>query len=230
MTSYGQYCPLARAMDLLGDRWTLLVVRDLLTGTHRFNELARGLPRMSRSLLSKRLTSLVEAGIVERTPTGEGGAVDYRPTEAGRALWPALESLLTWGARWAFDQPRDEELDPVLLMWWIRRGTVRERCPKGRVTVEFEFADDAKGLYWLVVEPDDVSVCFDPPPFDVDLWLRTDLASMYRVWLGRVEFLEAIDRGDLELHGPPALERSFPGWFDLSAASPAVRAAYGDRD
>lgn len=228
-TTYGQYCPLARAMELLGERWTLLVVRDLLIGTRRFNDLARGLPRMSRSLLSTRLSTLCDAGIVQRVRRADGRAAEYRPTEAGRALWPVVEGLLGWGARWAFDQPRGDELDPVLLMWWIRRGTVPERCPEGGVTIEFEFVDDEKGRYWIVVEPSDVSVCLDPPPFDVDLWVRTDLASMYRVWLGRVDILRALEDGRLRLHGPPSLERAFPRWFDLSAAAPAVEAAFDGR-
>lgn len=227
MSSYGQYCPVARSVEVLGERWTLLVMRDLLTGVRRFNDLARGLPRMSRSLLSKRLAHLQDAGLVRRVERPGDGAREYRPTEAGEALWPVVESLMTWGARWAFDQPTEEELDPVLLMWWIRRGTVPERLPRARATIQFTFADDARGHYWLLVARDDVSVCLTPPPFDVDVFVETDLATLYRVWLGRLDYHEARARGALDVYGAPTLERAFPTWFDWSPSSGAVRAAWG---
>lgn len=226
VSSYGQYCPVARAAEILGDRWTVLVIRDLLTGARHFNDLARGLPRMSRSLLSKRLKKLERAGVVERRQQGCEGRPAYVMTPAGTALWPVLDSLMTWGAQWAFDQPDEQELDPVLLMWWIRRGTVPERMPHQRVTVEFRFEDDEHGRYWLLVVNDDVSVCMDPPPFDVDVWVETDMRSLYRVWLGRIDYRDALARGLLDVHGTPALERSFPRWFDWSPAFPAVREAW----
>lgn len=226
MKSYGQYCPLAHAMEILGDRWTVLVLRDLLTGVKRFNDLSRGLPRMSRSLLSKRLNRLQEAGIVEHVERDDG-TQEYVPTEAGKALWPALEALLSWGAKWAFDDPSAEDLDPKLLIWWIHRGVIREALPEGTTTIQFDFddiADPHEGRYWLVCSRKDVSVCQDPPPLDVDVWVTGTTATVYKVWVGRLPFGRAVATRALRVESLPKLERAFPDWFAWSPAHAIVRA------
>ena len=169
MNRYGQYCPTARAVEILGDRWTLLIVRNLLFGERHFNQLERGLPGISRALLAGRLKRLLQAGILEREP-GEGGRRGgYRLTQAGRDLFPVIESLTRWGARWAFGEPDPEELQPVLLLWWMHDRVNQAQLPPGRVVVEFFFREARPPCYWLVLSREDVSVCLTHPGFEIDL-------------------------------------------------------------
>ena len=226
MHSYGQYCPVAKAAEVFGDRWTLLIVRDLICLRARhFNDLVRGLPGISRSLLAQRLQQLERMGVIERRVGGKGRATEYHLTAAGQELQQVIEALLGWGAQWAFGDPDPADLDPVLLLWWIRRGTHLNRLPPQRVVVQFDFHGARTGSYWLLLEPSEVSVCLQHPGFDVDLLVTADIAAFYQVWLGRVNFAEALDRKWVELDGIPALVRAFPTWFAWSPAAEAVRAA-----
>ncbi len=221
MTKYGQFCPVTRALELLGERWTLLILRDLLHDVHHFNELSRGLPRLSRGLLAKRLRQLEEAGLLERE--GDGNQTEYHLTEAGEATRPIVHALLIWGAEHALEQPMPDELDPVLLMWWLRRRVRAEALPPERTVVQFDFRGDPRS-YWLILDQRDVSVCFDPPDFAVDVWVEADLSAFYQVWLGQVPFEIASEKGLVEVWALPALERAFPSWFAWSPAAEAVRA------
>lgn len=220
---YGQFCPVSRALDILGDRWTLVLVRDLLHDVHHFNELARGLPRMSRGLLAKRLRHLEEHGIVRRT--GSGTRVTYEPTEAGEELRPLIHDLVRWGARWALGPPSAEELDPVVLMWWMRRRVVRERLPAVRQVAQFDFDEVPDRSFWLVMERSDVSVCFAPPPFDVDMVVEGSLSALFEVWTGTLGFEKAMADGRLRVRALPWQERAFPTWFARSPGAALVEAA-----
>lgn len=219
MTSYGQYCPMAMALEILGDRWTLLIVRDLLRGVHHFNDLSRGLPGLSRSLLAQRLRRLERDGIVERQSSGDGRLTEYHLTAAGRSLLPVAEAFIEWGAQWAFGDPRPDQLDPVLLMWWMRGAVQRDLLPARRVVTQFDFRGACTVSLWLVLERADVSVCLTHPGFDVDLLLTADLAALYRVWGRRDTFGGVMRRGLVTLDGIPMLARAFPGWlaWDSSA-------------
>jgi DNA-binding HxlR family transcriptional regulator len=231
MNTYGQYCPLARAMEVIGDRWTLLIVRDLAMGASRYNDLERGLPGISRPLLAQRLRWLQRAGLVDRHGDGKGRPVLYGLTAAGRALQPVLDALVAWGAQWAFGEPRPEELDPLLLLWWMRNGIHDDRLPQCRIVVEFLFCRSGvqTDRYWLLLEQGDRSICLKPPGFDTDVLVRAELAAMYEVWVGRITFAEALQDARIELDATPALIRAFPTWFALSAIAPAVKAARIDR-
>lgn len=225
MHSYGQYCPVAKAAEVLGDRWTLLIVRDLICLRARhFNDLVRGLPGISRSLLAQRLHQLERMGIIERRAGGKGRATEHHLTAAGQELQQVIEALLQWGAQWAFGEPDPTELDPVLLLWWMRRGTHLDRLPPRRVVVQFDFHGPRAGSYWLLLEPLDVSVCLQHPGFDIDLLVTADIAAFYQVWLGRISFPEALEYEAVQLDGDPALARAFPTWFAWSPAAEAVRA------
>lgn len=224
MHSYGQYCPVARAVEILGDKWTLLIVRDLVHGVQHFNGLARGLPRLSRGLLSQRLRALQEAGILEPHPPRSGLRHEYRLTPAGQQLRPVIDALLEWGASWALSEPEASELDPVLLMWWMQRRVCAERLPEQRVVVQFDFPEDPRRSYWLVLTRGDVSVCFTPPDFETDVWVRTPLGTLYEIWLGRIPFDSAAARGLIDVRALPALESDFPRWFLWSPAAETVRA------
>jgi DNA-binding HxlR family transcriptional regulator len=225
MYLYGQYCPVARASEILADRWTPLIVRELLAGLRHFNDLDRGLPGISRALLVERLRRLERMGVVERHASSDGRSVEYALTRAGRDLQRVVEVLGGWGARWAFGDPRPTELDPIVLLWWMRRRVHRHRLPPRRVVIEFDFHGGRTGRYWLVLERGDVSVCLQHPRFEVDLHVRADIAAFYRVWLGRTTLADATRAGLLRLDGIPAVARAFPRWFAWSPMAEAVRAA-----
>ncbi len=231
MNKYGQYCPTARAAEILGDRWTLLIVRDLLCGAQHFNQLERGLPGIPRALLAGRLSRLQQVGVLERQAAPKGRRTRYELTQAGKDRPQTGHRLLThWGAMGAFGEPEPAELNPVLLMWWMRDRIRRERLPGRRIVVEFALRGMDKGRYWLVLKPDDVSLCLKPPGFDSDVLVTADLATLYQVWLGRITLGEALRDQRIELDGMPALIRAFPHWFALSPVAGTVRAAARHRD
>ncbi|NMO92144.1 helix-turn-helix domain-containing protein [Actinomycetospora sp. TBRC 11914] len=219
MSRYGQYCPITRALEILGDRWTLLVVRDLLVGATRFNELARGLPGMSRGLLSKRLAHLERHGLVERVEDG------YRPTTAGEELRGIVFGLGEWGARWAFGEPRPDELDPTVLMWWIRGGIDPAPFGRPRVVLHVRVPDGRRTRYWFVVLPHDVSLCFTDPGHEPDVVLDAPLGVLYQFWLGRLDLLAAAREGLVSLTGRRAVLERLPEALRLSPVASYVREA-----
>lgn len=230
MVKYGQYCPIAKAVELLGDRWTLLIVRDLLAGTTHFNELERGLPGISRGLLAERLRRLQQAGLVEKVHLSHGRQrTAYHLTEAGAELDQVIGALLMWGARWAFEEPDESDLDPVLLMWWMRGRVCRDQLPAQRVVVQFDFLPPQSESYWLVLTQEDVSVCQTDPGFGLDVRLSAELTTLLQIWLGRVDYHVALGDGRVQIEGLPALTRAFPNWFAYSLAAPAVRAVMAER-
>jgi DNA-binding HxlR family transcriptional regulator len=224
MRSYAQYCPVAKATEILGDRWTLLIVREMLGGASGFNELQRGLPGISRSVLTDRMRALERAEVIERSTGPKGRTLGYRLTSAGRDLQPVVQAIGEWGATWSFTEPRAEELDPDLLIVWMARHVDRQRLPSKRTVVQFEFRDP-KRRYWMVLEPAEVSVCLQYPGFNVDLEVTVDTSTLYAVYMGRADLRAAIRSGMLTLSGARALQRGFGEWFTWSAFAPASRSA-----
>ena len=226
MTGYGQFCPIAKAMELLDQRWTMLVMREVVLGSSRFNEIRRGVPRISPALLSTRLRQLQRAGLVERQ-VGHG-PIAYLPTPAGRELGEVLEALGRWGTRWIGDLG-DDDLDPHLLLWDMRRRVDLAGLPGRRVVVAFTFIDlsGPGASWWAVLDRDDpsrpVDVCDDDPGFDVDLRVTTTLRALTQVWRGDREWSGAARSGDLVVTGPRALARALPGWFRLSTFAAVPR-------
>lgn len=225
MRTYGQYCPIARATEIFADRWTPLIIREMLEGSHHFNDLERGLPGISRSLLAERLRRLERAGVIERSVAPTGRATEYHLTPAGQELKGVLDALGQWGGRWTFGDPEPEELDPVLLMWWMRRRVQRDRLPARRVVAQFDFRGQHTGSYWLVMEPTEVSVCLHHPGFAIDLLVTADIAAFYRVLFSRLTFAAALRSGLIELDGPRPLVRSFPSWWEWYPVPSPARAA-----
>jgi len=219
MRTYAQYCPIVRAVEVLGERWTLLIVREMLVGASRFNDLARGLPGLSRGLLSRRLRQMEAAGLVVR---GDDG---YVLTRAGQDLRPLVFGLAEWGARYAFGDPRPEELDPEVLMWWLH-GRIDTTDLSKRAVIQVEVSDRRR-LFWLVIEPGDASVCYTDPGFEVDAVLRSDLATLFQMWEGEVEFLDAVKAGSIEFAGPRWIVSGLARWLQFSPVAPYVRAARG---
>ncbi|MET7422030.1 helix-turn-helix domain-containing protein [Dactylosporangium sp. NPDC005555] len=212
--SYYQFCPVAKTMELLDERWTMLVVRELVGGDRHFNDLRRGLPRMSPTLLSKRLQHLVAAGVAERHKSGV--EVRYRLSPAGRELAPIVAALGAWGIRW-IGELGDRDLDPKLLLWDMHRRVDHDAVPAGRTVVRFDFpaVPPSQRTWWLVLTPTEADVCDADPGFDVTLQVTADLRSMTEVWLGDLDWSDALRSGAVTIQGPPDLRRGVPAWFKL---------------
>jgi DNA-binding HxlR family transcriptional regulator len=223
MQKYKQYCPVARASEILAERWTPLIVRELLAGSHRFNQIERALPGISRSLLASRLRQLEDANVLVRLTCAHSRVPEYHLSEAGRELKPVIEALGAWGVRWAFQDPQPEELDAGLLVWKIHQRIHRERLPQRRIVVEFDFSGPRARRVWLLLQPREVSVCVTPPGFDSDLVVRADLLLFYRVWLGQIDYTSSLRCGALVVEGPPALATQLPQWFMWSPIARSVR-------
>jgi DNA-binding HxlR family transcriptional regulator len=230
--SYGQFCPVAQGAEVLTERWTLLVVRELLMGSTRFNELQRGVPRMSSSLLSKRLRELERAGLITREPLeGERGNA-YRLTPAGEALGPLVVALGTWSRDHLKREVSAEEADPALLMWDMRRSIQVERLPKEPLVTFFRYrdAEDGKRAWWLVAREDGADICFSDPGFSIDLNVDAEARAMAEVWLGKLELGAAMRSRRVKVSGPEHLVRSMPDWLGLSSfAYPDPAAVLAER-
>jgi DNA-binding HxlR family transcriptional regulator len=217
---YNQFCPVAMAAEILGSRWTLVLLREFVAGSTRFNELRRGVPRMSPALLSKRLKDLEAAGIVARAHVaGEPDLFEYRLTNAGRDLKPVIDAVGVWGQRWIETEASLENLDPNLLMWDIRRNIDPTPMPHRRNTIQVIFNDlkKAQRNWWLIVQPgQNVDLCSVDPGFDVDLYLSTDLRTMTEIWMGYTTFVRAKEQGRLNLTGNRQLETAIGSWLTLS--------------
>ena len=224
MTAYGQFCPVAKAMELLDERWTMLVIRELLEGSQHFNALRRGLPRMSPALLSTRLRTLTRAGVIERFQ--DGNRVSYTLTPAGKELRPIVEALGQWGIRW-IPELGDEDLDPHLLMWDVRRNVDLEAVPAGRTVMHFAFRDVPGAVrdWWLIITGEGVDLCDADPGQAATVTLDTGLRTLTQVWRGDLTWTEALRSGALELHGAAQVRRAVPRWLRLSAFAPVPRPA-----
>lgn len=221
---YSQFCPVAKAAEIVAERWTPLVLRELIAGSRRFNELRRGVPLMSSALLSQRLKELEHAGIIERR-AGVGKNAEYHLSEAGQELRPIIEALGFWGARWTRSRLTSEDYDPSLLMWDIRRNIDVERLPGGqRTVIEFHLhgAEPAFRRWWLVVDEGEVDLCLKDPGYEVNLHLSAELRAMVEVWMGRQSMGEATRAGKLTFEGPRTLASSFLKSLKLSVFARAA--------
>jgi DNA-binding HxlR family transcriptional regulator len=223
-SSYHQFCPVAKAMELLDERWTMLIVRELVTGSQHFNDLRRGVPRMSPTLLSKRLHQLVRAGIADRE--ADGSQVRYVLTEAGQELRPVVEALGAWGVRW-MGELGDEDLDPKLLLWDMHRNIDHDAVPTGRTVIQFTFPDvPAKTRnWWLVITPGQADVCDADPGHPVAVTVTVGLRPMCQIWRGDLGWPEALRSGAIQINGPQPLRQAMPHWFTLSAFAAIPRPA-----
>jgi DNA-binding HxlR family transcriptional regulator len=214
----------AKACEVFAERWTPLIIRELCAGRVRFNDLRRGVPLMSPSLLSRRLKELEQAGVVVCSRGSDGRSSEYQLTEAGRELEPVIERLGVWGKRWTRAVIEKRDLDAGYLMWSIRGSVRSEATPNRRTVVRFDFAGTSSGkrVWWLVFEDGDVELCLLDPGFDVDLEVRTHLQTMTALWLGDTTWDIALGSGALAIEGPAKLVRAFPRWFE---PSPIVKVA-----
>lgn len=216
-SSYGQFCPISKAMEILGEKWTLLIVRELLMGGSRFNELQRGLSQISPTLLTKRLQSLEQEGlVVKRKIPGQRG-YEYFPTESCRELMPLMEQVGHWGMRWARDSMTGEDFDLELLMLYLQRSINTDKLPGRETVIRFNFTDvEDFQTWWLVVEGDEVDVCVHDPGKEVDVYFNVGLRTMCELWMGEVTYRRALAEERLQVVGPPALTRNISAWITPS--------------
>lgn len=215
--SYGQFCPVSMASEILCSRWTTLVIRELLCGSTRFTDLRRGVPKMSPALLSKRLKELEQAGVVvvSRKPNG---SVEYRPSESGEELRPLIMGLGNWAQRWMESRLSLKNLDPSLLMWDMRRSLNTKLLPERRCTIQFLYPElpESQKRWWLVVEAGAVDLCNFDPGHELDLLVKSSLRSMTAIWMGLSTIRKEAEGRQLEIEGDPALAGSMQQWLGLS--------------
>lgn len=223
--SYGQFCAVAIASEIICSKWTPLVLRELLSGSTRFSDLRRGLPRMSPTLLSRRLKELEKAGVLSARATGRPRAVEYKLTAAGEELRDVIMSLGTWGQRWIDSSITLKNLDPSLLMWDMRRNITPISMPRDKCTVQFVYPELRAGhdSWWLTIDGRDVDLCRVDPGYDVDLYVESTLRSMTAVWMGHATLKAEIEAGNITLTGDRAIARSIHDWLGLNVFAREAR-------
>lgn len=219
MSTYGQFCPLVQATQLLCERWTLIVVRELIAGSTRFNEIKKGVPKMSPSLLSARLKQLIVAGVIKHG--GNKGNYTYSLTPAGLELRPIVELFGAWGHRWVRSNLSKIDLDAGLLMWDMRRTVDPAIFPSYRIVVQFEFPDAPIGarVWWLVSENGEIDLCLDDPGYNIDVVIKCSLKTMTEVWTCQQGFKDAVKKGDIKVMGDSKLTRKLQDWLRSSPLS-----------
>jgi DNA-binding HxlR family transcriptional regulator len=229
MKGYGQFCPVAKATEVLGEKWTPLIIRELLCAPQSFNNLRKGMPLMSPSLLSSRLKSLEAVGVISKEKTDSG--ISYILTEAGEELRPIVEQLGVWGQRWARSDMSKQDLDPSLLMWDMHRRIDTSYFSSERSVLRFEFVDYPANqrLFWLVVTDDEVDICVKDPGYDVDLLIQTTLKTMTHIWVGDFSVAKARREKKLVLEGDSELKRSMGSWIGCSVLADIKAAGSKER-
>jgi len=216
MSGYGQFCPVAKATELIGEKWTLLILRELLLGTTRFNDFQRAMSRMSPTLLAKRLRQLEESGIIIRKKISGQRGYEYRLTAAGKELGPLIEVLAIWGMRWTRSQLTNDELDVEFLMRELQRRLQTEHLPDGETVICVIFDELTKHKsWWLVVDGDAVDLCTEDPGKDVDLYINSSVRKIVEVWEGDVDMRTALRNGSVKASGLRHLIRTMPDWFGV---------------
>jgi len=223
MPDYGHYCPVSMGSEVLADRWTPLVVRELLLGNTRFNDIARCLPGISRSLLVQRLRHLERCGVVQTWPSPTGRGSEYHLTPAGKDLSNVIETLGRWAVMWRHDEFDMTDVDATQLMWWMHRHVDTEALPPGRTVVQFDHTAPVRHSIWLVLDRGEASVCMQHPGFEPDIIATMATPVLAEVFAGALSWRDAVTSGRLALDGSPSLVRAMPRWLGLSGFADDVR-------
>lgn len=223
MQRYTDYCPITTGVDIIGDRWTPLIIRELTVGASGFNEIHRGIPRMSRTLLSQRLRVLERRGLIHREPARRGTPGGYVLSPAGEALSQIVWSLGHWAAEWMFSDPSEEVCDGLSLIWRLHQHAEVSKLPRDQTIVHLVLTGDGGAEGWLDIDAEGMTVCKDDQGKDVDLAVEADTAQMYRWLMGIVPFSELVAKGHARLLGPTRLGRAFPTWFRISSFGSDLR-------
>lgn len=213
MPDYGRYCPVALASEVIADRWTPLILRELILGNTRFNDIARAMPGISRSLLVQRLRHLERHGVLDTEPSPTGRGSEYHLTAAGRDLERVIDSLGRWSIEWLFDELRPHDVDPVTLTWWMHRRIATDRLPRTRTVLELRHTGPQSEVLWMVLDRGEASVCIQHPGYDVDLVITASTADLADVFQGYLRWKEAVRSGRIAVEGLPRLARQIPEWF-----------------
>ncbi len=225
MSTYGQFCPVALGAEIFAERWTPLILRELLKGGRRFSDIQRGNPRISKNLLTRRLQSLRRSGIIEQLAAQSGHGHEYQLTVAGRELGAVIEALGTWGYRWASKDLTDQHLDPGWLMWVLRRMVPVDALPAERVVLLFRFRRHSGQLFWLVLHRPEVDLCLFDPGYEVSLEIDAEVEALARVMLGQAALLQTIRAGAVEVHGAPRYRKALPNWIGVTHFAELANAA-----
>jgi DNA-binding HxlR family transcriptional regulator/putative sterol carrier protein len=221
---YGNFCPIAIATDVIADRWTPMILRELILGNTRFNDIARGLPGISRSLLVQRLKHLERKGVIETWPLPSGRGKEYHLTPAGKDLEPVLIVMGRWSVAWMYSNLDSTDVDAVTLMWWMHRRVDVTRLPHDRVIVQFDHTAPKRCSFWVVIEQGAASVCLQDPGFAVDAIVTCTTLALARVFSGIEQWREAVASGAIEVTGTRAVVNSLPRWFMWSPWANEMRA------
>ena len=225
---YGQFCPIAKATEILGEKWTILIARELLMGARRFNELQRGLGMISPALLSSRLKTLEEQGLVVRRKIKGQRGFEYFPTEACESLMPVLVSMGEWGLLWARHTLVEEDFNAEFLMYYLERSVEPEKLIGAETIIRIEFDDfKPQPRWWIIVEGSNVDVCVKDPGREVDIFFKSRVRTLADVWMGDRTWREAMQSGDLSVMGPSQLTRNINSWLRPSLFAKAERATPG---
>ena len=227
-STYGQYCPLALAAELLCRRWTILVISRVIDGCSTFSDIQKGVPRISPSLLSTRLSELEHAGIIRRSKVADENRYRYEPTQAGLDLAGLIDGMAIWGQQWSRDMNMDD-LDPAFLAWSMSLRMNTDAMPAGRTVIGFEFSGTPTEFarFWLVNNDGHVDMCLKNPGYETDIMVHADLRLFVEAWRGFRDLREAIRNGSIRLSGPRKLVSSFPDWLLLSALATYQRRTEG---
>jgi DNA-binding HxlR family transcriptional regulator len=219
-STYGQYCPLALASEVLGERWTILIIFALCNSSSRFNSLQRALPRISASTLSQRLRSLEDSGVIRKQESADGSSIEYQLTDAGEDLVPIVKEMGKWGQRWARDL-EVEDLDPRHLIWSVHLRLNLDAMPPGRTTIQFEFTDvrQIDRYYWIVVNERKVDVCLKHPGHDPDVFVASEILRFIDAWRGIRSLEKEVMSGRIKVTAPPQVRNAFTSWLLLSAVA-----------
>lgn len=229
MKSYNQFCPVAKAAELFCERWTALIIRELIAGESRFSDIQRGMPLASPTLLSKRLKQLIGEGIIERQRAQSSSTWTYRLTEAGQDFVPIVMALGVWGQRWSRRELADHEKDLGLLLWALEKGARPNSLGSGRRIVQFELVDQPKHKrhWWYLNEAGRCELCLTPPDRDADIYVRTTLSDLIYVWRGDTTLAKAMAEERLQVHSSERMRKAFRNWFAVAPIA-NVKPATGD--
>ena len=217
---YGQFCPVAKASEIIGEKWTILIIRELLMGGTRFNELQRGLSLISPTLLSKRLDSLVGYGLVMKKKIPGQRGYEYFATESCKELLPVINSLGEWGMRWARSNLTEDDYDVELLMLYLKRSVRPDKLPGNKSVIHFKFTDVKEYPdWWMLVEGDEIDVCTKDPGRDVDVYFTSTIRTLIDIWMGVNSYKKAIRSGELKLVGDKVLTNNVSSWLNNSIFS-----------
>ena len=230
MRTYGQFCPIAKSSEILGDPWSILIIRELLLGSTRFSQLQKGMPKISPTVLNTRLKELENSGVILKRKLKGLRGHEYRLSPSGRELSTVIDALAVWGMRWARDEMEEDDLDVTFLMFDVQRNLNTDELPDGENVLCFQYPDlDEFSKWWLICDGSDVDICYQDPGKDVDVYVTSNSKDMIGIWMGDIPLSGAMRDDRVSLLGEPAIVKRFRKWFPLSSAAGVPRPTNEER-